>query len=232
VLAGVRQLLRMAAAGDKVLSSGAYMAHFIVEGASEVDVQAKAQRLRALALVRGQEIANSVPGFVRALPFAPLTNILGPKGERWVPLHGILPHGAVPGFHAALQDFQARRRAEMDRLGVWMGTMFATVASTGLLYEIALYWPDAPTAYHEAMLGEAHLRKVSSHPSNTAAAALAADIKRELLALFATHGAAHFQIGRAYRYADRLDPAALALLRALKSTLDPRGLMNPGSLGL
>jgi glycolate oxidase len=231
-LAGVRQLLRMAAAGDKVLTSGAYMAHFIVEGASEADVQAKAQRLRALALVRGQEIANSVPGFVRALPFAPLTNILGPRGERWVPLHGILPHGAVPGFHAALLDFQARRRAEMERLGVWMGTMFATVSSTGLLYEIALYWPDAPTAYHEAMLGEEHLRQVSGHPANAAAAALAADIKRELLALFAAHGAAHFQIGRAYGYADRLDPAALALLRALKATLDPEGLMNPGSLGL
>ena len=232
MLAGVKQLLRMAAAGDKVLNSGAYMAHFIVEGASEADVKAKAGRLRELALAHGQEIANSVPGFVRALPFAPLTNILGPKGERWVPLHGILPHASVAGFHAGLLEFQARRRAEMEALGVWIGTMFATVSSTGLLYEIALYWPDAPTAYHQAVLGDEHLRNVAGHAANAAAAALAADIKRELLALFAVHGAAHFQIGRAYGYVDRLDPSALALLQALKATLDPQGLMNPGALGL
>ncbi|MCE4552898.1 FAD-binding oxidoreductase [Roseateles cellulosilyticus] len=232
VLAGVKQLLRMAAAGDRVLTSGAYMAHFIVEGVSEADVKAKAQRLRLLALTRGQEIANSVPGFVRALPFAPLTNILGPGGERWVPLHGILPHAAVTAFHAALQGLKARRQVEMERLGVWMGTMFATVSSTGLLYEIALYWPDETTPYHHAMLGDEHLRGVPAHGRNEAATALAADVKRELAELFAAHGAAHFQIGRAYRYADRLDPVALALLNSLKATLDPKGLMNPGALGL
>lgn len=231
-LAGARQLLRMAMAGDKVLTSGAYMAHFIVEGASPADVKAKAQRLRTLALAQGQEIANSVPGFVRALPFAPLTNILGPGGERWVPLHGILPHGAVPGFHAALLDFQARRRAEMAQLGVWMGTMFATVSSTGLLYEIALYWPDAPTAYHQALLGDEHLKNAGAHAANAPAAALAASIKADLIELFAAHGAAHYQIGRAYPYLPRLDPAALTLLRAMKTTLDPHNLMNPGALGL
>lgn len=232
VLAGVKQLLRMAAAGDAVLVSGAYMAHFIVEGATQADAAAKAERLRALAQPRGREIANSVPGFVRALPFAPLTNILGPGGERWVPLHGILPHAAVAAFHAELLALRERRGAEMARLGVWMGTMFATVSSTGLLYEIALYWPDAPTPYHQAVLGEDHLRSVPAHAGNPPAATLAAEVKRELIELFAAHGAAHFQIGRAYPYAGRLDPAALALLRALKAALDPRGLMNPGSLGL
>lgn len=231
-LAGVRQLLRMAAAGDRVLGRGEYMAHFIVEGANAADVKAKAWRLRELALQRGQEIANSVPGFVRALPFAPLTNILGPKGERWVPLHGILPHAQVPAFHAALQAWRHERREQMEALGVWMGTMFATVSSTGLLYELALYWPETSTVYHEAMLGREHLQQVSSHGPNPAASALAAQIKQELTALFAAHGAAHFQIGRVYPYAERLDPQALALLHALKRTLDPQGLMNPGALGL
>ncbi|KQP46255.1 FAD-binding oxidoreductase [Pseudorhodoferax sp. Leaf274] len=231
-LAGVRQLLRMLAAGDRVLASGAYMAHFIVEGASAAEARAKAQRLRTLALARGQEIANSVPGFVRAMPFAPLTNILGPNGERWVPVHGILPHASVPAFHAALLALQAQRRAEMERLGVWLGTMFATVSSTGLLYEIALYWPEAPATYHEAVLGAEHLRQVSAHLPNAPASALAADLKQALVGLFAAHGAAHFQIGRAYPFAERLDPQALVLLRALKAQLDPHHLMNPGALGL
>lgn len=231
-LAGVRQLLRMAAAGDEVLASGAYMAHFIVEGTGPAEVKAKAQHLRQLALPRGGEIANSVPGFVRAMPFAPLTNILGPKGERWVPVHGILPHSEVPAFHAALQALLAARRAEMERLGVWVGTMFATVSSTGLLYEIALYWPDAPTVYHQEMLGAEHLRKVSGHTQNPPASALAASLKQDLIDLYAAHGAAFFQVGRVYPYAERLNPASLALLRSVKQQLDPHRLMNPGVLGL
>ncbi|RZL35531.1 MAG: FAD-binding oxidoreductase [Rubrivivax sp.] len=231
-LAGVRQLLRMLLAGDEVLTSGEYMAHFIVEGANMAEVQGKAARLRELALARGDEIANSVPGFVRAMPFAPLTNILGPQGERWVPVHGILPHGDVPAFHAALQRFSARHRDAMAGLGVWMGTMFSTVSSTGLLYEIALYWPQSPAVYHEAVLGAEHLRQVSSHAPNAAASALVETLKLELIELYAAHGAAHFQIGRAYPYAQRLDPAALALLLSLKQQLDPQRLMNPGALGL
>ena len=57
-------------------------------------------------------------------------------------------------------------------------------------------------------------------------------LKREMIALYAVHEAAHFQIGRAYPYLDRLGPAAAALLRTVKAQLDPQGLMNPGVLGL
>jgi len=231
--AGLRQLARMALAGDKVLGLGAYMAHFIVEGGSAAEAQAKARRLRVLmADAAGREIANTVPGFVRALPFAPLTNILGPRGERWVPLHGIVAHGAVAACHAALQDYWASRRAEMERLGVWFGTMFCGVGSGALLYEIALYWPDATNDYHAALLPPDHLRTVPNYPADRAAAALVARIKADLTALFARHDAAHFQVGRAYPYTGRLQPQALALLRAVKDALDPQHLMNPGTLGL
>jgi len=232
-LAGLRQLLRMALAGDKVLGLGAYMAHFIVEGSNAAEALAKAQRLRQLmAQAAGREIANSVPGFVRALPFAPLTNILGPQGERWVPLHGIVPHGRVAACHAQLQDFWAGHQAEMDRLGVWFGTMFSTVGATGLLYEIALYWRDTTTAYHAAVLPADHLDSLPQYPARPEAAALVERLKLGLIALFAQHDAAHFQIGRAYPYAQRLQAPALALMQALKAALDPQQLMNPGALGL
>lgn len=231
-LAGVTQLLRMLAAGDKVLGSGAYMCHFIVEGASAEEASAKAKRLRALMQGRGHTIPNSVPAFVRALPFAPLTNMLGPKGERWVPLHGILPHGRVQAFHNALQQFYAKRQTEMGRLGVSTGAMFCSVGSTGLLYELAIYWRDAPTAFHQQMIDGEYLNALPKYPSNTEAFEFVDTMKMELMALYADCGAAHFQIGRAYSYAARLDPQAMALLKSLKATLDPKNLMNPGALGL
>ncbi|CAN0524043.1 unnamed protein product, partial [Laminaria digitata] len=45
-------------------------------------------------------------------------------------------------------------------------------------------------------------------------------------------GAVHFQIGRQYPYRETREPETFALLKTIKATVDPRGLMNPGVLGL
>jgi glycolate oxidase len=231
-LAGLKQLAGMAMAGQRAMRAGEWMHHFIIEGSTQAEATAKAARLRAVLEPFGREIANSVPSFVRTLPFAPLNNILGPKGERWVPLHGVLRHSDVLGFHDALTDFYAAREADMKRLGVWTGGMFSPVGSTGFLYEIAIYWPDTLTAYHRRMLEPGFLAGQPSYPANPEARAYVDQLKRDLVALYAAHGAAHFQLGRAYPYLNRLEPRARTLLTALKRDVDPRGLMNPGALGL
>ncbi|NIJ08557.1 D-lactate dehydrogenase (cytochrome) [Sphingomonas vulcanisoli] len=231
-LAGLVQLARMGIAGANVAASDAYMWHFMIDGVDATEAGAKAKRLRAILSRFGREITNSVPSYVRAVPFAALFNILGPKGERWVPIHGVLPQTQVLPFHAALTKLFAERKAEMNRLGVWVGTMFSPVGSTGFLYELAFYWPDARTTFHDTILDPAHLAKIPAYPAAPEAAAFTDQLKRDAIALYAAHDAAHFQIGRAYPYRDRLNPAALALLRAVKAQLDPQGLMNPGVLGL
>jgi FAD/FMN-containing dehydrogenase len=58
------------------------------------------------------------------------------------------------------------------------------------------------------------------------------EIRRELVELFAAHGAASNQIGKTYPYASVLRPESRALLEALKRRLDPQGAMNPGALGV
>jgi D-lactate dehydrogenase (cytochrome) len=120
----------------------------------------------------------------------------------------------------------------MDRLGVWTGKMFSSVGTSALLFEIAIYWPDAHDLYHQDVLGPAHLATIPAWPANPEARAFIDRFKAALIALMDAHGAAHFQIGRAYPYQARLDPAAAALLGAIKTQLDPHGLMNPGVLGL
>lgn len=232
MVAGLLQLLKMARSGEAALTASAFMCHFIIEGASGAEVAGKADSLRALIASKGREIANSVPTFVRAVPFAPLTNILGPKGERWVPVHGIVRHTDAVPLHNAISAYFAELREEFERLGIWSGVMFSSVGSTGFLYEVALYWRDAQTDYHRATLDPAFREGTPAYPADAAAAAVIERTKAELIAIYARHGAAHFQIGRSYPYLDRLDPQARTLLLAVKAQLDPDNLMNPGVLGL
>lgn len=230
-LQGLGQIMRMALAGEDPMRAGAYMCHFIVEGIDQQDASGKARRLRSLLGGIGREIANTIPTFVRNLPFAPLTNILGPGGERWVPVHGLLQHDKAVAFDAAFKKLLADRQAQLDAHGVWIGTMFSPVGSAGFLYEIALYWPDDRTAYHRKVLGEEYLAGLTHFPANEAARACAGELKEALIALYQEFDAAHFQIGRAYPYQERLHPRAKSLLHVIKSELDPAGLMNPGAIG-
>jgi D-lactate dehydrogenase (cytochrome) len=231
-LAGLKQLAGMAMSGESAMRSGEWMHHYLIEGVDASEATARAKKLREIMGAHGKEIPNSVPGFVRTLPFAPLTNILGPKGERWVPLHGILRHEDVVPFHVALEAFYAERADDMERLGIWTGGMFESVGTAGFLYEIAIYWPDVRTAYHEQVLEKDFLAKLPSYPASPAARDYVAQLKQDLVALYARFGAGHFQLGRAYPLRSKLDRHADALLVAIKAQLDPRNLMNPGALGL
>lgn len=55
---------------------------------------------------------------------------------------------------------------------------------------------------------------------------------RDLAALYLEMGAVHQQIGKFYPYKEALDPASFDVLSSIKAMVDPKGLMNPGALGL
>ncbi len=228
----LKQILRMARAGSDALRAAPYMAHFIVEGVTAREARGRADRLRSLMTVAGAEIANTVPAVVRGLPFAPLYNSLGPNGERWVPLHGYLPHSRVAEFHDAVTALFAARRQEMERLGVWNGGMFMTMGSTAFLYEIALYWPGKPSAYHLKAVPADYLSKLPPGSDSAEVMAFVDRLKQDLVALYSEFGALHFQLGKTYPYGSVLRPESLALMRSIKRSLDPDGLMNPGALEL
>lgn len=231
VEAGLK-LVRMAIAGKRFLAGHNYSAHYTVEGVSQAEVNGKLAVLRKALEPHGTETANTIPTVIRAMPFIPLYPILGPKGERWVPQHGIMPFSKVLEFHGRLQQLYADNAARMKAAKVDKGTMYMTVNTHGFLYEPVFYWEDDRTHYHQRYLPKEYLDMLPTYPANPEGRALVKELREQIHAIFASVGAIHMQVGKSYPYMTGRDPQAARVLRDIKQAVDPQNLMNPGALRL
>ena len=229
----LKEGLRVISAGRDFLDEAQFSLHVLAEGRIQAAAEADIADARAIAARHGGvEVENTIPKIIRANPFGPLNSMLGPEGERWAPIHGLLPHSRAIACYAAIDTLFSDHGEEMSAHGIHHGSLIAAVGGAGVIIEPCLYWPDARNPLIEATVEPAHLAKLPTHHHDPATWALVNRLKQALIDLFFAHGAAHLQIGRTYRYADSLDAGALALLRAIKREVDPRNLMNPGALGI
>lgn len=230
---GLVEGAKVVAAGRSFLGDASFSAHFITEGRNQASADADLAALTAIAVSHGgKPVANTIPKVLRANPFPPPNSMLGPEGERWVPVHGIVPHGSAAAVFAAIEALFEARAAEMERLGVGAGHMLLTVGHGASLIEPVFYFPDATAELHRRAVEPAHLARLKSFPANAPARALVDALRARVIDIFASHGAAHFQIGRTYPLQASSDPVAWALLGQIKAAVDPTGAMNPGALGL
>ena len=232
LIKGAAKLAKMAMAGEKAIAAASYAGHFIVEGIDQAEANGRIALVKRLCTAHGSEIPNSIAEVVRAMPFAPFHNVVGPKGERWLPCHAQLAHDQAVPFHDALMAYFAREAEAMTRHQIVCGGMFMGVGSSSFLYEPAFYWPDAQSPYAARMVDAEHLASLPTYNRNPEAEAEALRIKAGVIDLMHQHGGIHFQIGKVYPFARDHNPAHWALLKALKAELDPKGVLNPGALGL
>ena len=85
----------------------------MIEDRTEAGADASLAEVNRIAAEhRGRDIENSIPKVLRANPFTPLNNVVGPRGERWAPVHTIVPHSkavSVTRDVQAIFDKHARR---------------------------------------------------------------------------------------------------------------------------
>lgn len=233
VLKALKEGAKVVAAGRNFLDEARFSLHILTEGRNQASADADLTEAVAIARAHGgSETDNTIPKIIRANPFVAPNSILGPNGERWAPIHGLLPHSRAVTCYDAIEALFDENRTEMDALGVSTGTLFSAVGGAGAIIEPCIYWPDSRNPWIEHLVEDAHLSKLPACQANAAAHALMRKLKKALVDLFYEHGAAHFQIARTYRYLDSLDPAARRLLEEIKAHLDPDSQMNPGVLGI
>ncbi len=233
LLKGIKEGAKVALAGRSFLDNVPFSLHCIAERRRQSEAEADvAEITRLIEGVGGKPVENTIPKILRANPFPPVNSMVGPAGERWVPVHGFLPHSKLAEAWDAVQALFAANAEEMAAQGVQAGAMLAAVSAQACLIEPVFFWPDELNPLHRHAVEQGHLAKLKGFAANPASTALVQRLRGEIIALFQRFGAVHVQVARAYPLQDGHSPQGWAMLQALKAQVDPRGLMNPGSLGL
>jgi FAD/FMN-containing dehydrogenase len=227
---GVMAGLGLVKSGRDFVDESRYSAHCTVEGMSAEEVARKVAVIKQIFAQHGIATENAFPKALRAMPFSAPNSMLGPDGERWVPVHAIFPHSDSARAFGAIKDFFAAKQSVLDQHGIRVGYLCTTVAQQGTLIEPVFYWNDTHMPYHKRVVEPDYLKKCGEPAPNPASTAAVHVLKAETAQLMRRLGGTHFQLGKFYSYREGRNPAALALFDAIKQQLDPKGLMNPGVL--
>jgi FAD/FMN-containing dehydrogenase len=232
VLGGVKDAVRIAMTGRQALKDVEYAMNVSVDGRSQAEVDHALAAIRKIVGTVGKEVEPTVPRAVRGAPFLPPNDILGPKGQRWAPSHGIAPHSKIVAVADALAAFFANRSELLARHGIEWGFVTFAISTTAILIEPMLYWPGAREAYHERMIQPSHLAKLPVLAADEVTAGVVRTLRADLTDFWVAQGCAHLQIGKTYQFLPNRQPAVRRLIEAIKAAVDPHGLVNPGALGL
>jgi len=222
--------LKLAVKGRDIVDQQQFSLHITLEGDSAAEVADRVARARKLVAEFGESVEPSIPKMMAANPFAAWNSMLGPQGERWAPVHAIVPHSRAVAVFNALQELFAREQETMDRHGIFIGTLLSSVGAQAAVIEPCIYWPDSHNAFHVRTVDADHRERIGCPGEHLDARAAADTLKRQIANVMRAHGAANLQLGKFYDYRAGRDPAALAVLDAVKAQLDPKGLMNPSVL--
>jgi D-lactate dehydrogenase (cytochrome) len=225
---GIGIAARLAVAGRRFLKDVNYSLHISLDAGSAAEARLLVSRISKALAGRGRKIDASIPRMIRLEPFAEVTGMLGPSGERWVNVHGIVAFSQAAAMLDACNAVVSRHAALIDQYHIATGYLMCGVGMSGILIEPVIYWPDAREAFHNRVLPHAHLATLKSYPRNAGARDLVQLLRRELATAFLERGAVSFQLGKFYDYRRALDPSAFDDQTVL-GPVGPDELRKPGT---
>ena len=157
------------------------------------------------ASCNGKEIENSIPKILRANPFTPLNNMVGPNGETMgAGAHDCAAFKSRYRPCRVLPTSSNGNDAEMEEHGIGVGFLYATVSTNGFVIEPVFFTPDSLNEIHREYVEEhgARGRCRDSSPVRLRRT-LPARIRADLIELFEQVGGIHMQIGKTYKLSKR-----------------------------
>jgi len=232
LLKGLKAGAKLALAGRDFIEAGCHSLHLVLAARSEAALAADIAAAREIAArFGGKALPDSIPRAGRADLFAPVsTMVLGPEQDRWIALNAKVAHRDAAALAQAVEAVFTRHKAALDETGVIVSRLLTVMGTHSFSYEPVMNWRDTWLPLHREIVGAGHNR--AEPPPAPGARAVVMQVRAELIAAFAALGACSNQIGRAYPYASVLRPESRALLEAIKTAVDPHGVMNPGALEL
>lgn len=143
--------LKVAGRGRGFLDPDSYSLHATLEAGSGSARPLARQADACIRSAGGRGASASIPRSLRAQPFVPPNSMLGPEGQRWVPVHGNLPHSRAPRAFGRIVELLDSEGDMLDANAIETGFLFATVGAQATLIEPVFFWPDAHTVYHRRM---------------------------------------------------------------------------------
>ena len=107
----IKQGAKIALYGRRFMDEVEWAMFTISEGRTEAEADHQVNRIREICSAEGgKELADSIPRILAANPFGPVNNMVGAEGERWLPVHGLVPHSRGEAVLAEVEAVYERNR--------------------------------------------------------------------------------------------------------------------------
>ncbi|MDH7973263.1 FAD-binding oxidoreductase [Sphingomonas sp. AR_OL41] len=230
---GIFNAARLAAAGKRNFDGQVFMLNLTVDDPTSVGAEARMRLLKQQATeAGGREMPPSAPMAMRGTPFIAFNTAERRRPLRNLPTHGLAPHSRLAAVSHDVREMLDGQRAAMIEVGVECGVIYFGVGVQAVCMEPVFYWDDHQYYHHNRVEESSDLSQLDPPAPPPAATQLVASIRESLVAIFRKHGCAHVQIGKSYPWLDTRAAPLHDLAMAMKAAVDPRRLVNPGSLGL
>lgn len=205
--------------------------HAIIEAYSFASVSETAGALDKIAQDHGaRQLSAALPAVMQSRPYS-LRGMLGPNGERWVPVHGIGALSQLRSYADVVNRFLAEQSRVLSANNITTSWLMMAWPGKCALIEPMFMWNAPLLPIHRAAGKVSETVDTTWTAEAEARTALVSTLKADLSKRLDQAGALHIQLGRAYAYQERLSPPIRALLSSIKETLDPEQLAAPGNLG-
>lgn len=234
LVSGMKNALKMATKGKKVLSKVNYSLHIAIDGPSEDAVASMLMIAEDIALKQGgAPIGNSIPLAFRSQPFGSVrTILLGSQGEVWLPVHGFFPLSRAVDAATTTERYFASHRELMERYNIKYSYL-TCFSGAEFVIEPSVYWFDELGEFRLDLIEPEYHKEWGAIKADPETRKVALDLREGLRELFFELGACHLQLGKYYPYQESIgNEATRSILQGVKRVVDAKGLMNPGSLGM